>query len=58
MGGLRVMFICEECAKNYEITQMSYHCGIKSSFGPCEDCGKTTACYDIAPRHYKRKNNT
>ena len=35
------MFICKECADKRG------NWGITTSYGPCEDCGKTRWCYDI-----------
>lgn len=36
------MFICEACAKNYRLGLVRL-----SSYGPCEDCRQTAACYDL-----------
>lgn len=38
------MFYCEECRR-----ENNWPGFITTSYGPCEMCGKTTACYDLKP---------
>ena len=42
------MFYCDECAKkNNWPSETGKRFAIKSSFAPCECCGKTRGCYDV-----------
>ena len=44
------MFVCEECIKNYKLKLPKKY--YPRSYGRCEDCRKTSGCYDVYHGHY------
>jgi hypothetical protein len=52
------MFICDKCVKDYYIDGGENRLRFTLvSYGPCEDCHKTTKCYDIHHNFYAHKKS-
>ena len=46
------MFICKQCAKNYDFTMPLE--SMEISKGPCEDCHKIADCYNTPQKSYQQ----
>ena len=53
--GEGLVFVCQECVKNYEVKGDLELFLIMGSYGPCEDCGKSRKCYDLPHNSYMVK---
>jgi len=49
------MFVCKECAKNYDVQVPLEILEITVSYGTCEDCKIITGCYDLPHNSYRLK---
>ena len=52
-----MVFLCEECIKDYYIDIPKLVLEHMRSTGPCEDCHEVKLCYDVPHGKYMQKDS-